>query len=218
MPDLNTMRDPSLAAHCESARRAALIALIGLAGAAPALAAPEEFVIDPGHAFPSFEVRHLGIATQRGRFNRTSGTVLLDRHTGTASVDVTIDAVSIDTGNDALDNMLRGSSFFDVTRFPQIHFKSAQATLVEGKPTSIDGELTLLGVTKHITLAVSNYQCTRKPFLVILRCGVDMSTTFRRSEFGISAMSAFVADEVTILIQAEAVHKTSKSPFRDENM
>jgi len=183
--------------------RTYLAAAIVLAG--PAFAAPEEFVIDPGHAFPSFEVHHLGIATQRGRFNHTTGTVMLDREAGVVSVEVKIDARSIDTGNEALDNLLRGPSFFDVERFPEIRYKSSQATLIEGKPTQIDGELTLLGITRPVVLAVSNYQCTRKPFLIVLRCGVDMSTSFRRSEFGMSAMSAFAADEVTILIQAEAV-------------
>jgi polyisoprenoid-binding protein YceI len=195
---------------------AQLAAAVALAG--PAFAEPEEFVIDPGHAFPSFEVRHLGIATQRGRFNHTTGTVMLDRDAGVMSVEVQIDARSIDTGNDAIDNLLRGPSFFDIERFPEIRYKSSQATLVEGKPAQIDGELTLLGITRPVVLAVSNYQCTRKPFLIVLRCGVDMSTSFRRSEFGMSAMSAFVADEVTILIQAEAVRKSPNPHDQDTNL
>jgi polyisoprenoid-binding protein YceI len=189
-----------------------VIAAAALACLPPAFAAPEEFEIDPGHSFPTFEVRHLGIATQRGRFNRTAGTIMLDRDAGNGSVDVTIDATSVDTGNRALDDMLRGPSFFDVARHPEIHYKSAQASLAEDKPSVVDGELTLLGVTRPVQLRVSNYRCTRKPFLVTLRCGVDMSTTFRRSEFGMSAMTGFVSDDVTILIQAEAVQKPRENP------
>jgi polyisoprenoid-binding protein YceI len=198
------------------ARRAACAALIAFAGSA-AVAAPEEFVIDSGHAFPSFEVRHLGIATQRGRFNRTSGTILLDREAGVGSVDVLIDARSIDTGNGVLDDLLRGPSFFDVAKFPEIRYKSAQASLIEGKTSRIDGELTLLGVTRPVVLEVSGFGCTRKPLLVILRCGADMRASFRRSEFGMSAMTSFVSDDVTILIQVEAVHPTRQSQSQDES-
>jgi polyisoprenoid-binding protein YceI len=193
------------------------LAFFFLAAGAPcfcshAQAAPEEFVIDSGHAFPTFEVRHLGIATQRGRFNKTTGSVVLDREAGTAAVEIVIDASSIDTGNDGLDRLLRGSTFFDVAAYPQIHYRAAQAHLVAGGSSVVDGELTLLGVTKPVQLKVASFDCTRKPFLVIVRCGVDMSATFRRSEFGMTAMLGFVADDVTILIQAEAVQKTREQP------
>ena len=189
----------------------AAIATLALACIPPAFAAPEEFEIDSGHSFPSFEARHLGIATQRGRFNHTTGSIMLDREAGTGSVEVTIDASSIDTGNDTLDKLLRGPTFFDAAKFPEIRYKSAQASLVEDKPTVIDGELTLLGVTRPVQLSVSNYRCTRKPFLVVLRCGVDMTSTFRRSDFGMAALTGFVSDDVTILIQAEAVQKAQPS-------
>lgn len=191
----------------ERGAHSTLTVVLAALAAQAALAAPEEFAIDSGHAFPTFEVRHLGIATQRGRFNRTSGTIMLDREAGVGSVDVKIDARSIDTGNEALDALLRGPSFFDVEKFPEIRYKSAEAMLVEGKPTRVEGELTLLGITRPVALDVAGLQCTRKPLLIVLRCGVDMSTTFRRSDFGMSAMTAFVSDEVTILIQAEAVRK-----------
>jgi polyisoprenoid-binding protein YceI len=190
--------------------------LLCFALAEPALAATEEFAIDAGHAFPTFEVKHLGIATQRGRFNHTSGTVMLDRDAGVGSVDVVIDARTIDTGNELLDKLLRGPTFFDTEKYPEIRYKATQVSLIEGKPSIVDGELTLLGVTKSVPLEVSGLQCTRKPLLVVLRCGVDMKTTFRRSDFGMSAMESFVADEVTILIQAEAVRKSTGNQDRDE--
>jgi polyisoprenoid-binding protein YceI len=184
--------------------------------AKPALAVTEEFAIDPGHAFPTFEVKHLGIATQRGRFDHTSGTVMLDRDAGVGSVDVVIDARTIDTGNELLDKLLRGPTFFDTGKFPEIRYKATQVRLIEGKPSVVEGELTLLGITKAVPLEVSGLQCTRKPLLVVFRCGVDMKTTFRRSDFGMSAMESFVADEVTILIQAEAVRKSPGNRDRDE--
>jgi polyisoprenoid-binding protein YceI len=190
--------------------------VLALAFAPPALAVTEEFAIDPGHAFPMFEVKHLGIATQRGRFDHTSGTVMLDREAGVGSVDVVIDARTIDTGNAVLDKLLRGPTFFDTGKYPEIRYKASQVSLIEGKPSVVEGELTLLGITRSVPLEVSGLQCTRKPLLVVLRCGVDMKTTFRRSDFGMSAMESFVADEVTILIQAEAVRKSPGIQDRDE--
>jgi polyisoprenoid-binding protein YceI len=181
-------------------------ALLAFAGSV--LAAPQEMQLDADHTSPMFEVRHLGISTQRGRFNKTAGKVLLDLDAETANVDITIDARSVTTGSDALDRLLRGKEYFAVDEFPAITFKSAQAPLIEGKTTTIEGELTFLGVTKKIPLKVVNYACTRRP-LGVLRCGADLTTTFKRSDFGLTAMQSFVGDDVTVLIQAEAVAKPS---------
>jgi polyisoprenoid-binding protein YceI len=174
--------------------------------ASGAFAAPQEMLLDADHTSPLFEVRHLGISTQRGRFNKTTGKILLDLDTHSADVDIAIDARSITTGSDALDKLLRGKDYFAVDEFPAITFKARRALLSEGKTSLIEGELTFLGVTKPVTLTVIHYACTRRP-LGILRCGADMTATFKRSDFGLTAMQSFVADDVAMLIQVEAVAK-----------
>ena len=195
----------------KSAIAAAVCALLDTAGIA--CAEPEEMAIDPGHTFPTFEVGHLGIATQRGRFNRTAGTITLDRTTGSVSGDIKIDARSVETGNDVLDTLLRGRYYFNVDDYPEIWFRITNGTLVEGKPSSLDGQLHFLGVLKPVQLKVLNYKCTRLPSLVSLRCGVDLTTTFRRSDFGMMTMLGFVSDDVTMNIQAEAERpQTPRSP------
>ena len=179
---------------------AVLLSMLGSA----AQAAPEEFSLDPGHTFPTFEVRHLNVATQRGRFNRTSGKLLLDVEAGGGSVQVTIASNSVDTGNAELDKLLRSQYYFNVMEYPEISYRSTAFVFAEGKPSLIKGELTFLGQTRPVEMKVRFFGCSRLPFLG-QRCGADLSGKFLRSEFGMTAMQGFVGDEVTLLIQAEAV-------------
>lgn len=178
--------------------------------AAPVLAVtsahaePEAFVIDPGHTFPSFEVRHLGVANQRGRFNHTTGQVTLDLKAGTGSVNISIDAKSADTGNPELDALLRGKSYLNPAEYPEITYKSTEMVFENQKPVLVKGELTFLGQSRPVDLKVAGFGCSRLPFLGS-RCGADLTATFRRSDFGMTSMQGFVSDEVTMVIQAEAV-------------
>ena len=172
--------------------------------AAPAYAEPEALVIDPGHTFPSFEVRHLGVANQRGRFNHTTGQVTLDLKAGTGSVTISIDAKSADTGNTELDALLRGRSYLNPAEYPEITYKSTEMVFENQKPVLIKGDLTFLGQTRPVELKVVGFGCSRLPFLGS-RCGADLTATFRRSDFGMNAILGFVSDEVTMVIQAEAI-------------
>lgn len=169
-----------------------------------ALAAPQEYDIDPNHTIATFEIGHLGISTQRGRFNHSSGKVVLDQDEGRGSVDIALAADSVSTGSESMEKLLRGKDFFNVEQFPQVVYKG-DILFADGKPQTIEGNLTLLGVTKAVPLTVTNYGCTRKPFLVQLRCGVDAVGTIHRSEFGMTSLTSFTSDEVKLLIQAEAV-------------
>jgi len=180
-----------------------------------AQAAPEDFIIDPNHTYATFEVRHLGISTQRGRFNHTTGKATLDAATGTGNLDINIDARTIDTGNEAMEKLLRGQDFFNVDKFTDIAFRSHTVTFDDGKPSRIDGDLTLLGVTKPVVLEVTWYACTRLPFLIRVTCGMDAVTTIRRSEFGMSSLLSFVGDDVKLLVQAEAIRQ-EPPPARQE--
>src|SRR4051794_24363250 len=106
-------------------RHISVVALSLVGGVA--LAAPESYTVDPGHTYPSFEISHLGFSTQRGRFDKTTGRLTLDREAKSASVEISIDANSIDTGNAKLEEHLRKPDFFDVAQFPAITFKSTKA-------------------------------------------------------------------------------------------
>jgi polyisoprenoid-binding protein YceI len=194
-------------------RRISSVAFLIVALSPIAKAAPEEFTIDPAHTYTTFEVRHLGISTQRGRFNRNTGRAVFDAEAGTGNLDVNIDARSIDTGHEGMEKLLRGEDFFNVEQFPEIVFRSTSVSYAQGKPEKIEGELTLLGKTKPISITVLNYNCTRLPFLIRVTCGMDAQTTIRRSEFGMNSMLSFVSDEVKLLIQAEAIRKEPPPPI-----
>ena len=172
-----------------------------------ALAAPEAFDVDPGHTFPAFEVVHLGISTQRGRFDRTSGRIEIDREAGTARIELAIETASVSTGNKALDGVLKGEDFFDVEKHPRITFRASRVDFEKGEPRRASGELTLNGVTKPVALSVERFACTRLPFLVRLTCGADVTASLKRSDFGLTRFSNFVADEVRIVVQLEAVRE-----------
>ncbi|QJR15807.1 YceI family protein [Usitatibacter palustris] len=169
-----------------------------------ARAAPEEYTIDRSHTYPGFEVVHLGISTQRGRFDKTNGKIILDREAGTGTLEIAIDTTSVSTGNSALDEALRGEDFFHVEKFPRMSFKSTHLEFDKGIPRRAMGELTLLAETKPVTLQIEHFDCTQKPFLIRTTCGADVSTVISRSAFGMSRWAVFIADKVKIVIQIEA--------------
>ncbi len=180
---------------------AACAALLALQGAR---AAPEEFTVDRAHTFPAFEVLHLGISTQRGRFDRTSGRITLDRAAGQGTIDVEIDTAAVSTGNGSLDAALRGEDFFHVEKHPRMVFRSKQLQFEEGVPRRVTGELTLLEATLPVTLEIERFACTRLPLLVRTTCGADLSATLSRAAFGMGSYAKFIGDEVRIRIQVEA--------------
>ena len=180
-------------------------AALAATAAASALAASEEYNVDPTHTYPTFAIRHLGISTQRGRFDKTTGKIVVDPAASKGSVDIAIETTSISTGSPQIDNVLRGEDFFDVAKHPKMFFKSTSVEFDYGVLKSAKGDLTLLGVSKPVTLAIEHFACTRKPFLVRTTCGADLSTTLSRAAFGMTAYAAFLADEVRINIQIEAV-------------
>jgi polyisoprenoid-binding protein YceI len=190
---------------------AALLALLALS-ALGARAAPEEFVVDPAHTYPSFQVSHLGISTQRGRFDRTTGRVSLDREAGEGAIEVNIDAASVSTGSAALDAVLKGEDFFNVSAFPALTFRAKSIEFEKGVPRRATGQLTMLGVSRPVAISVSRFGCTRLPFLVRLTCGADVVASLKRSDFGMTALAAFVGDDVSLEIQIEAVRQEPAAP------
>jgi polyisoprenoid-binding protein YceI len=186
--------------------RRTVVALAAAFCAAPALAQVETYTIDSKHTFPSFEISHLGFSTQRGRFNGTTGKITLDPTAKTGAVDVAIDAASIDTGLEALEKHMRSEDFFNVAKFPTISFKGNRMRFEGDKLVAVDGDFTMLGVTKPVTLKIDHFRCAMHPLAKKPACGADASTVIRRSEFGMVKYPAPVlGEEVKIAIQIEAI-------------
>lgn len=172
---------------------------------APAIAAPETFVIDNNHTFPRFEYSHFGYSTQQSRFNKTSGTITLDRAGKSGVVEVTIDAKSVDTGSELFDGHIQAEDFFHTEKFPTITFKSTGLKFSGEKLASVDGNLTIKGVTKPVTLEVTGFHCMEHPMAKKEACGANAVTTIKRSDFGAGKFAPYVGDDVKLVIAVEAI-------------
>lgn len=164
----------------------------------------ETYTIDSKHTFPSFEINHIGFSTQRGRFDRTSGTIMLNSKNEIGSIQVNIDASSIDTGLPELEAKLQGEEFFNTAKFPSISFISNKVKFKGDSPIATEGTLTLLGVSKTILLAIEHFHCGVHPYTQIYMCGADATGKINRSDFGMTALLPAVGDEVKFTIQVEA--------------
>jgi polyisoprenoid-binding protein YceI len=182
-------------------KKSVAILLLASAGA---VNAAETYAIDPTHTFPGFEINHLGFSTFRGRFDKTRGTVTLDREKKTGSADIVIEVGSISTGVDKLNEHLLKDDFFDAARYPTITFKSQDFRFTGSKLSEVRGELTMHGVTRPVTLAVSSFNCKEHPLKKVPACGADASATLRRADWGINRYSPNIGEEVTLRIQVEA--------------
>ena len=183
-----------------------LLLPLGLA-AATATAAPVTYEIDPAHTYPSFEADHLGgLSVWRGKFNSNTGSVVLDREAGTGTVRIEVDIASIDFGHDDMNEHARKPDLFDATAFPTATYTGTLSGFSDGKPTRVDGELTLHGVTKPVVLTIHSFKGMPHPLHQRELCGADASTTLDRADFGISAGKDYGFDmAVPLRIQVEAV-------------
>jgi polyisoprenoid-binding protein YceI len=181
-----------------------IFAFASLASAPRTHAAVSEYTIDPARTVVSFEVRNVaGISTQRGKFNGATGSVVLDVQEQSGRVDIVIDARTLEAGNDAIENFMRGQSLLDVEEYPEITFRAVRIEFQDGEPHRIEGELTLRGVTKALALTVTDYGCKRARVADEQRCKMDAVATFKRSEFGMTRYLTFTSDEVTLAIRTE---------------
>jgi len=182
-----------------------VLALTASALTATAFAAVDTYNIDPRHTFPSFEADHMGLSVWRGKYTRTSGTISVDRVAKTGSVDILIDAASIDFGLEAMNAHAKKDDIFDVAKYPNVTYKSKSITFTGDVPTSIQGELTLKGVTKPLTLSINKFKCIMHPNLKREVCGADASATFNRADFGVTKGLPAFSPEVKLAIQVEAI-------------
>src|SRR5688500_2068479 len=114
-----------------------LFSLMTLALVGGASAAPVDYTIDPSHTYPRFEADHMGVSLWRGKMNKNSGKVRLDKAAGTGTVDVAIDLASIDFGHDKMNSWATSSEFFDVAKYPQATYKGKLDGFVNGAPTRV---------------------------------------------------------------------------------
>ena len=185
--------------HCKAA-----LALVALVMTPPA-AAQEVYVGDPAHTFAFFETGHLGISWVHGRFNKTpTAKILLDRAARKGSIDVVIDTASVDTGHEARDKHVRSPDYLDVEKFPTIAFKSNTLRFAGDNLVGADGDLTILGVTRPVSLNVTSFRCIQHPANKKDMCGAEASIAIKRSEWGSKRGAVGIGDDVRISIQIEA--------------
>ena len=184
--------------------RYALLPIVALL-ATPALAAPETYVIDGNHTLPRFSYSHMGYSIQMSRFDRTTGKIVFDAEAQTGSVDVEIDMKSVSTGSAKFNEHIQGEDFLDTARYPTATFKSTAVKFAGGKPATVEGNLTIKGVTKPVTLIVNGFHQMAHPMMKKDAIGATATTTIKRSDFNAGKNAPLVGDEVTITIPVEAL-------------
>lgn len=175
------------------------------------LAAPQTYNIDPVHSFPNFTINHLGMANMHGRFDKMAGKITLDQVAKTGTLEVKIAAASVTTGDGkradgarSRDDHLRSGDFFNNAEFPDIIYKSTKFNFKGDALESVEGNLTLLGVTKPVKLTVTSFKCAPHPFSKKPMCGADAEASIKRTDFGMKFGVPAIGDEVKLTLGVEA--------------
>lgn len=178
-------------------------------GTAALQAAPVNYLIDSSHTYPSFEADHAGgLSLWRGKFNKSKGTVTLDREAKTGTVDLQIEASSIDFGHDKMNSEAMSEKMFSVEKFPLIQYKGTSMRFEGDKPVEVQGQLTLKGVTKPVNLKLTSFKCQPHAMLKREVCGANGEASFNRGDFGIDyALDRGFFADVKILISVEAIRQ-----------
>jgi len=194
--------------------RAISVAALAATLSLPAAAASSTWQIDPNHSAAQFAVRHLAISTVRGAFTKVNGTIQFDdKDISKSSVEVTIDADSVDTRVPNRDKDLRSDHFFDVQKYPTITFKSTKVEQVEPGKLKVTGDLTIHGVTKAVVLDVEGPTAAVKDPWGNQRAAANASTKINRQDYGVKWNATMdggglvVGDDVAITIDLEMVQK-----------
>ncbi len=173
-----------------------------------AMGAAQHFTIDPDHSYPFFRISHLGFSTMQGRFNKTSGKVVIDRENKTGSVEVVIDAASVDTAHKKRDDHLRSPDFLNAVEFPDITYRSTRVTIHDDGSADVEGTLTMLGVSKPVALKVSHIGCGIHPMDPKKEkyvCGFDATARIKRSDFGMDFALPAIGDDMELIFGIEAI-------------
>lgn len=189
-------------------RHAWFAVLLGLGAVLPhPRAGATEFMLDPSRTVVAFEMRSMGIL-QRGEFRHTAGSVTLDSAAERGELAIVIDARSLQASNAATTKFVRGPSMLNTAAHPEIAYRAQHIVFLEGKPARIEGELTLLGVTRPVPLQVSSYDCDDESRAGD-RCAIVATANVKRSAFGMTRYMLFASDDVKLAIQAHAVRERS---------
>ena len=182
--------------------------VVACAFATAAAAAPATYNIDPEHTHPSFEADHFGgMSVWRGKLTASNGTVVIDREAKSGTVDIVIDMNSIDFGLEKLETHVKSgdAGMLDTAKFPTATYKGKLVNFKDGAPTEVQGDLTLHGVTKPVTLTINSFKCMAHPMKKKEFCGADASGSINREDFGINWGKAFgFKMETKLAIQVEA--------------
>jgi polyisoprenoid-binding protein YceI len=163
------------------------------------------YTIESNHTYPSFEADHMGISVWRGKFTKTTGTINLDRAAKTGTADITIDANSLDFGHAKMNEHAKSKDMFNVEQFPSITYKGKAIKFEGDTPVAVEGELTMLGVTKPVTLKIDKFKCIPHPMLKREVCGADATAQFKRTDFGLNYGTPMFSPDVKLAIQVEAL-------------
>jgi len=186
-------------------------AVLGLTLSAAAAAQAGSWQIDPNHTSAQFAVKHLAVSTVRGAFMKVSGSAQYDPADASKdSVDITIDASSVDTRVQMRDNDLRSPNFLDVQKYPTITFKSKQVKSAGDGKLQMVGDLTIHGVTKEVVLDVDGPSAPIKDPWGNQRIGTSASTKVNRKDFGVNGLPAVVGDDINITIDTELIQPKAK--------
>jgi polyisoprenoid-binding protein YceI len=176
-----------------------------------ATAAPETYTVDPLHSSVLFAIDHLGLSTVHGRFDKFAGKFAIDRAAKKGEVELTIDTASVDTNDNdkgsrqrSRDEHLRSADFFNAAEFPKMTYKSTNVVFTGDNPTTVEGNLTLLGVTKPVSLKLERFKCNAATATAKERCGGDGTGKVKRSDFGMSRGIPQIGDELQLTISFEA--------------
>lgn len=189
----------------KSLKQLSLVTAFAACVAGTAAAAPVTYTVDSSHTFPRFSYSHFGLSTQLSSFSNTTGKVVFDAAAKSGSVEIAIDLKSVNTGFADFNGHLQGEDFFDTAKYPTATFKSTRVVFEGDKPKSIEGLLTLKGVTRPVTLSVTSFVATAHPMLKKPAIGANAHTTVKRTEFNAGKYAPYVGDEVRIDIAVEAI-------------
>lgn len=186
-----------------------LAVLTSLTCVAMPVCAADTYVFDVIHSVPVFEFKHLGLTTQTGRFDKVQGSIVLDRSTKSGSVKFTIESASLNMGFGTATPDSAGFALLRVREFSSIEFHSTQLFYDDQlRVVAASGQLTLLGVTKPLTVWVSRFSCSMSPTFKVEMCSGNISATVKRSEFGMLAYIPGISDEVKVRVPVEAYKQT----------
>lgn len=184
-----------------------------IVAATPFTANAASYEFDTAHTQIMFKVNHLGFSNSHGRFMKFDGTLDFDAaDVAKSKLDVTIDTASIDMGDQKWDDHLKNADFFDVEKFPSMTFKSTKVEKTGEKTGKVTGDLTILGVTKPVTLDVVMNKMGKHPMSGKEHVGFSATGTLKRSDFGMNYGLPNVGDTVTLMIEAEASAKDASAP------